>query len=140
MRAPGARAGDRALSAASRRYKGLDVAIEALALLRAEPRAGACACASSAPRTSRTAARCASRPGALGVAEAIEWLGADDPDGVAAALARAHALLVPSVWEEPFPLVTIEGAFARVPLVAADVGGDRRGHARRGARAAVSGV
>jgi glycosyltransferase involved in cell wall biosynthesis len=27
------------------------------------------------------------------------------------------------VWQEPFPLVTIEGAFARVPLVAADGGG-----------------
>ena len=27
------------------------------------------------------------------------------------------------MWEEPFPLVTIEGALARVPLVAADVGG-----------------
>ena len=30
---------------------------------------------------------------------------------------------MPSVWDEPFPLVTIEGALARVPLVASDVGG-----------------
>src|SRR5690606_14510853 len=36
---------------------------------------------------------------------------------------RAHALIVPAVWQEPLPLVTIEGAFARVPIVAADVGG-----------------
>jgi hypothetical protein len=32
-------------------------------------------------------------------------------------------MIVPSVWDEPFPLVTIEGALARVPLVASDVGG-----------------
>jgi glycosyltransferase involved in cell wall biosynthesis len=38
-------------------------------------------------------------------------------------LARAHAMIVPSTWDEPFGLVTIEGAFARVPLVASDVGG-----------------
>jgi glycosyltransferase involved in cell wall biosynthesis len=30
---------------------------------------------------------------------------------------------VPSVWDEPFGLVTIEAALARVPVVAADVGG-----------------
>jgi len=34
---------------------------------------------------------------------------------------------VPSTWDEPFPLVTIEGALARVPLVAADVGGIAEG-------------
>jgi glycosyltransferase involved in cell wall biosynthesis len=38
-------------------------------------------------------------------------------------LARASAMIVPSTWDEPFPLVTIEGALARVPLVASDVGG-----------------
>jgi glycosyltransferase involved in cell wall biosynthesis len=32
-------------------------------------------------------------------------------------------MIVPSTWDEPFPLVTIEGALARVPLVASDVGG-----------------
>jgi glycosyltransferase involved in cell wall biosynthesis len=36
---------------------------------------------------------------------------------------------VPSTWEEPFPLVTIEGALARVPLVASDVGGVSEGMA-----------
>jgi glycosyltransferase involved in cell wall biosynthesis len=34
---------------------------------------------------------------------------------------------VPSVWDEPFGLVTIEGALARVPIVAADVGGISEG-------------
>ena len=34
---------------------------------------------------------------------------------------------MPSVWDEPFPLVTIEGALAAVPLVASDVGGISEG-------------
>ncbi len=57
-----------------------------------------------------------------------------DPDGVAAVLARTHALILPSTWEEPFPLVTIEGAFARVPLVASDVGGVGEGCTTRSTR------
>ena len=32
-------------------------------------------------------------------------------------------MIVPSTWDEPFPLVTIEAALARVPIVASDVGG-----------------
>jgi glycosyltransferase involved in cell wall biosynthesis len=59
----------------------------------------------------------------LGVVRAVIWRGQQTPEQAAAALARAHALIVPSTWDEPFPLVTIEGALARVPLVAADVGG-----------------
>jgi len=31
--------------------------------------------------------------------------------------------VVPSLWAEPFPLVTIEGALARVPIVASRAGG-----------------
>ncbi len=59
----------------------------------------------------------------LGVADAIAWEGQRTPEQSAGALARAHAMIVPSVWDEPFPLVTIEGALAHVPLVASDVGG-----------------
>src|SRR5207248_7122050 len=59
----------------------------------------------------------------LGVAGQLHWRGQQPPEQAAAALARAHAMIVPSTWDEPFPLVTIEGALARVPLVAADVGG-----------------
>ena len=54
-------------------------------------------------------------------------------------------MIVPSVWEEPFPLVTIEGALARVPLVASDVGGIGEGmhdeeHALLFARADAAGA
>jgi glycosyltransferase involved in cell wall biosynthesis len=60
-------------------------------------------------------------------------------------LAAAAALIVPSTWEEPFPLVTIEGAFARVPVVASDVGGITEGmrdqdHALYFARADADGA
>ena len=103
-------------------YKGLSVAIEALAQLRAEH--GICArLLVVGPEDPGHGAEMRLLAERLGVAAAIEWRGQASPEQAAAALARAHALIVPSLWEEPFPLVTIEGALARVPLVAADVGG-----------------
>ena len=68
-------------------------------------------------------ARCARSPSASASPPRSSWRGQLPAEEVAGALAGAHALIVPSVWEEPFPLVTIEGALARVPLVASDVGG-----------------
>jgi glycosyltransferase involved in cell wall biosynthesis len=103
-------------------YKGLEIAIEAVALLRDEHDLRVRLTVvgpEDEPHGSEMRALARER----GVADAIDWLGSIDPDGVADVLARTHALIVPSTWEEPFPLVTIEGAFARVPLVAADVGG-----------------
>ena len=102
--------------------KGLAVAIEALALLRSEHEITArlVVVGPADPEYAGAMSRLASE---LGVAEQIEWRGQQTPEQAAAALARAHALIVPSTWDEPFPLVTIEGALARVPLVASDVGG-----------------
>lgn len=103
-------------------YKGLEVSIEALALLRDTYDISARLVVvgpEDAPHGEEMRALAAAR----GVAGQVEWLGSIDPDGVADVLARAALLHVPSVWDEPFPLVTIEGAFARVPLVASDVGG-----------------
>ena len=60
----------------------------------------------------------------LGVADAITLaMASARPSRRPRRWRRAHALIVPSTWDEPFPLVTIEGALARVPLVASDVGG-----------------
>lgn len=103
-------------------YKGVDVAIEALALLRAEHDLPA-RLTVVGPEDEPYGSEMRDLARQRGVGDAVDWMGAVDPDGVAAVLARTHALLVPSVWQEPFPLVTIEGAFARVPLVASDVGG-----------------
>jgi glycosyltransferase involved in cell wall biosynthesis len=103
-------------------YKGLAVAIEALALLRSEHGIVA-RLVVVGPEDAEHGAELRRLAARLGVAEALQWHGQATPEQAAAVLARAHALIVPSIWQEPFPLVTIEGAFARVPLVASDVGG-----------------
>jgi glycosyltransferase involved in cell wall biosynthesis len=103
-------------------YKGLAVAIEALALLRAQHDIPATLVVVG-PEDADHGAELRKLAARLAVAGAISWRGRATPEQAAAVLACAHALIVPSDWEEPFPLVTIEGAFARVPLVAADVGG-----------------
>ncbi len=103
-------------------YKGVSVAIEALALLRSAHGIPA-RLVVVGPEDSDHGVEMRTLAERLGVAEQVSWRGPCAPDEIAAALARAHALIVSSVWEEPFPLVTIEGALARVPLVASDVGG-----------------
>jgi glycosyltransferase involved in cell wall biosynthesis len=60
---------------------------------------------------------------ALGVAGRVERLGRLGGDALAGEVARAHVWLVPSVWEEPAPTTCVEAALARVPVVAARVGG-----------------
>jgi glycosyltransferase involved in cell wall biosynthesis len=103
-------------------YKGIAVAIEALALLASEHAIGARLIVIG-PQDVDHGREMRALAQRLGVEEAISWRGSCPPEQIASALARAHALIVPSVWEEPFPLVTIEGALAHVPLVASDVGG-----------------
>jgi glycosyltransferase involved in cell wall biosynthesis len=103
-------------------YKGLAVAIEALALLRSDWQLEA-SLEVIGPEDPGHGAELRALAAGLGVGEAVRWHGQRSPQEAAAALARAHALIVPSTWDEPFPLVTIEGALARVPVVAADVGG-----------------
>ncbi len=53
----------------------------------------------------------------------IELLGWQDQHGRAQQLAQADALVVPSLWPEPFGLVGIEAASAGVPAVAFATGG-----------------
>ncbi|WP_445149022.1 glycosyltransferase [Baekduia sp. Peel2402] len=103
-------------------YKGLAIAIEALQHLR-DDHGLTVKLVVVGPEDEDHGAEMRALAEQLGVADQVEWMGSVDPDGVAAVLTRTHALILPSTWEEPFPLVTIEGAFARVPLVAADVGG-----------------
>jgi glycosyltransferase involved in cell wall biosynthesis len=103
-------------------YKGVWIAIEALVGLRDEHDITA-HLEIVGPEDAEHGANLRRLSEKLGVADAVRWRGQLPSEQVAAALARAHALIVPSAWDEPFPLVTIEGALARVPLVAADVGG-----------------
>ena len=56
--------------------------------------------------------------------ESIEWMGEyANSDVVADVFNRADAIVVPSIWEENSPLVIHEAQQARVPVVAADMGG-----------------
>jgi glycosyltransferase involved in cell wall biosynthesis len=102
--------------------KGVEVALEALALLASEHgiHASLSILGPEEPGYAADMRRLAER---LGIATALRWRGQVSPEEITSELSRAHALIVPSVWQEPFPLVTIEGALARVPLVASDVGG-----------------
>jgi glycosyltransferase involved in cell wall biosynthesis len=103
-------------------YKGVSVAIEALALLRSEHQIAA-TLSVMGPEDSGYGNEMRAFAERLGVAERVRWHGPTPPEEVARRLASATAMIVPSTWDEPFPLVTIEGALARVPLVASDVGG-----------------
>ena len=103
-------------------FKGLEVAIRALAGLR-ERHGIEATLVVIGPEDAGHGAELRRLAAQLGLDGAIRWQGQRTPEQAAAQLASAHALIVPSLWLEPFPLVTIEGAFARVPLVAADIGG-----------------
>jgi len=103
-------------------YKGVAVAIEALALLRSAHGIPA-RLEVVGPEDASHGAEMRRLAQRLGVADAVRWHGQAPPERVAARLARAGAMIVPSTWDEPLGLVMIEGALARVPLVASDVGG-----------------
>jgi glycosyltransferase involved in cell wall biosynthesis len=104
-------------------FKGVAVAIEALALLRSVHGVGDATLAVVGAEEGDYGAAMRDLAQRLGVAAAVRWLGQATPERAAALLAGASALILPSTWQEPFPLVTIEAALARVPIVASDVGG-----------------
>jgi glycosyltransferase involved in cell wall biosynthesis len=102
--------------------KGLEVAIEALALLGSQEHIDA-ELLVAGPDEHGHGQALRALAGQLGVAQQVRWLGALEPDAIASMLARASAMIVPSTWDEPLGLVAIEGALARLPVVASDVGG-----------------
>jgi len=61
--------------------------------------------------------------GKLGIDDRFSYHGPLDTPGLKGFFSGLHALVVPSVWEEPAGLVLVEGALAGVPLVASRVGG-----------------
>jgi glycosyltransferase involved in cell wall biosynthesis len=103
-------------------YKGVAIAIEALALLRSRYRIPATLVVVG-PEEGDHGAEMRELADSLQATSSVTWHGQASPAQAAAVLARASVLIVPSTWEEPFGLVMVEGALARVPLVAADVGG-----------------
>lgn len=103
-------------------YKGVAVAVQALALLQTQL-GSSVSLDIVGPEDGNYGEELRRLAEDLGVGSTVHWHGQTSPGRAAAVLARAHALIVPSTWDEPFPYVTIEGALARVPLVASDVGG-----------------
>lgn len=102
--------------------KGPDVALRALAALQRDHGidAGLVMCGAPAPGINGELNMLAQE---LGIAERVRMIGAVASEELADLLARAHVLLVPSTWPEPFGLVCLEGALARIPLVASRTGG-----------------
>jgi glycosyltransferase involved in cell wall biosynthesis len=102
--------------------KGAEVAVQALAALRSAHGirarlvlAGPCE-RGMATRLGRLARR-------IGVGPEVELAGELDTAGLGRLLERAHALVVPTVTHEAFGRVCVEAALARVPVVAARIGG-----------------
>ncbi len=60
---------------------------------------------------------------ALGIAEAVEFLGWVAPERVSELMNSATLVIVPSRWKEPFGLVAVEAALMARPVVASRVGG-----------------
>lgn len=59
----------------------------------------------------------------LHIADRVEFGGWADAEGVATALRRSAALVVPSLWPEPFGLVALEAFREGCPVLASRVGG-----------------
>jgi glycosyltransferase involved in cell wall biosynthesis len=102
--------------------KGAKVAMRALAFLSLRHRvharlvyAGACR-----PAMRRTLERLARD---LGVDDRVAVLGPLDGPALGDLLARAHAVVVPTVEHEAFGTAAVEAALARAPVVASDLGG-----------------
>jgi glycogen synthase len=102
-------------------HKGSEVAVRALAeLRRTVPTARLIFAGEGYPDYLAELARLGSE---LGVTEAIEMRGSLGTAALGELLSGAHAVVVPSVWEEPGGMVVAEGALARVPVVASRIGG-----------------
>jgi glycogen synthase len=102
--------------------KGPDVACRALALLRSRHGIDA-RLVLAGPIEPNARRELESLVRGLGVDGAVEIPGRLGTEQLGDLLSGAHALVVPSVWQEPFGLVCLEGALARVPVVASRVGG-----------------
>ena len=103
-------------------YKGLDVVYRAVAALRDEHGLEVrLEVAGSGDRDYQSSL--SELAAELSIGAAVEHRGKLDPAGLRRMLTEAHVVAVPSVWDEPAPLVCAEAALARVPVVASRVGG-----------------
>jgi glycosyltransferase involved in cell wall biosynthesis len=102
--------------------KGAELAVQALGILRTAHAVDArlVLAGPSTPTMARTLRGLAQE---AGVGGALELTGPLETSALARLLASAHVLVVPTVTHEVFGRVCVEAALARVPVVAARVGG-----------------
>jgi glycosyltransferase involved in cell wall biosynthesis len=102
--------------------KGAEVACRALAVLRERHRVAA-RLVFAGPVADPMRRRIERLAGRLGVRGAVDLLGPLGTDPLGSLLARADAVVIPTIYFEAFPLVSMEAALARVPVVASNLGG-----------------
>ena len=102
--------------------KGIEVAYRALAVLRRDHALDArlVQVGTAKPEMNAALAKLAAE---LGIADAIDDRGQLETVPLSAVLAEVGAIVLPTVEWEVFPLVLIEAGLARVPIVAARIGG-----------------
>ena len=101
------------------RDKGFDVAVRALARIRARGCAAVLRIAGDGPERGALEALAAEE----GVADAVAFLGWIDPPDLPRVLGEASVVLMPSRWREAFGLVALQAAQMGRPVVATRVGG-----------------
>jgi glycogen(starch) synthase len=99
--------------------KGFDVAIRAMAAVRAEHPGAVLRLAGDGPARAELEALADS----IGVADAVDLLGWVTPDRLPAVLSGASIVVMPSRWEEAFGLVALQAMQVGRPVVASRVGG-----------------
>ena len=102
--------------------KGIEVAYRALARVREQHGLDA-RLAVVGTATAEMSALLAELADALGIADAVETRGRLGTDELAGVLSEVGVLVLPTVEWDVFPLVLIEAGLARVPIVAARIGG-----------------
>jgi glycosyltransferase involved in cell wall biosynthesis len=102
--------------------KGIELAYEAIALLRSEYgiEARLVQVGTAKPEMAAALRQLAAD---LGVTEAVDDRGRLETDDLSKVLATVGAIVLPTVEWDVFPLVLIEAGLARVPIVAARIGG-----------------
>jgi glycosyltransferase involved in cell wall biosynthesis len=103
------------------REKGSDVLIEAVGLMARDGLRPRVVIAGHGSRSDLARLRRVAE--LAGVTDLCEFAGQLDTAAIRELFGAATVLAIPSTWAEPFGLVLIEGALARVPLVASRVGG-----------------
>jgi glycosyltransferase involved in cell wall biosynthesis len=102
--------------------KGAEVAVRALAALGRDHGVAA-QLVLAGPCQAQMRRRIERLATALRVADRVELVGPLETDALGRLLQRAHAVVVPTLTHEAFGRVCVEAALARVPVVAARVGG-----------------